>query len=228
MENNNFSPSNKTPINTKINSTSLFQNNNSLFPSTDKNLHPPDLNSHNLNSNSSFHNYNSSTNNSPDQNLNLHQIHLFNFNKFLKDIKLGMSKCKYRKTLEDIISREEMFHDMEIFWKLKKYKIKCMLKILHKKMFNSEAQQNIKLKSIDLWTTKIESEIESWIGNLKFLKTTENNEQYEQQIEVLMHLFLEELYLQAEYKLFIKKQLEALAILSLGERIVNIFCDYGK
>lgn len=234
MENNNFSPTNKIPNNPKINPTSHFPNSNSLIPSPDKNLNPPDLNPYNLNSNSSFHNsenihiYNSSSNNSPDRNLNLHQIHLFNFNKFLKDIKLGMSKCKYRKTLEDIISREEMFHDMEIFWKLKKYKIKCMLKILQKKMFNSEAPQNFKSKSIDLWTIKIESELESWIGNLNFLKTTENNEQYEQQIEILMHLFLEELYLQAEFKLFLKKQLEVLAILSLGERIVNIFCDFSR
>lgn len=151
-----------------------------------------------------------------------------NFEKFIKDIKSQMAKCKYRKALEDIIMREDLFYDMENFWRIRDLKIRCMLKILEKKIFKSDASATQKLKSIELWTFKIEAEIETWIGYLNFLKTTDNNDCYEEQIETLVNVILEELNLQAQYKHSIKQIPETTAILGLAERMIKIFGEFSR
>ena len=157
-----------------------------------------------------------------------YQLRVTNFEKFLREIKSLMRQCKFRKVLEDILSREDLFYDLEIFWKIREYKIKCMLKILEKKMFKSGANLNSKNKSIENWNSKIESEIEIWIGLLSIIKCGDSSEIYEEQIEALIHVFLEELYIQAQYKFSLKILPEALAILAIGEKIIKMFCDFSR
>jgi len=156
------------------------------------------------------------------------QIRLINFEKFIKEIKSGMAKCKYRKTLEEITAREDIFFDMEIFWQVREYKIKCLLKILERKIFKSDAPAIQKQKSIETWILKLENEIEIWIGTLDFLRNSETLVKYEEQIESLIHVILEEFYLQAQFKFSLRNFHEAIAILGLGERIIKYFCSFSR
>ena len=179
-----------------------------------------------LNSNSK--NNNETENIQINEQTNIMQMRLSNFEKFIKDIKTGMSKCKYRKALEDIMTREDLFYDLDCFWRIREYKIKSMIKVLEKKIFKSDAPEKLKVKSIEMWTYKIESEIEGWIGQLNHLKTTDNNDSYEEEVEALIHVFLEELNLQAQYKFSQKLFPETFAILGLAEKIVKLFCEFSR
>lgn len=139
-----------------------------------------------------------------------------------------MSKCQYRKSLEDIIEKEDLFYEINFFWKMRELKIRCMHKILEKKMFKSNSPFNQKKKSIDTWNNKIENEIEIWIGNLSGLKLTEDNSQYEEEIEILISLIIEDLYLNAQYKFQNKQYSETSAVLGIAEKIIKIFWSFCK
>ena len=41
-----------------------------------------------------------------------------NFEQFLIDIKANLSKCKYRKTLDDIKSKESLFVTLPNYWRI--------------------------------------------------------------------------------------------------------------
>ena len=45
------------------------------------------------------------------------------FEKFLVDLKTNMSKCKYRKVLDDLRLRQSMFVMLKDSWKLNELKI---------------------------------------------------------------------------------------------------------
>jgi hypothetical protein len=139
-----------------------------------------------------------------------------------------MSKCQYRKALEDIIEKEDKFYDLTSFWKMRELKIRCMQKILNRKMFKSKSSSYEKIKSIDNWTYKIEKEIEIWIGKLNSLRICENNSSFEEEIEILIYVILEDMYLNAQYNFHNKKYSEMLAILGIAEKIVKTIWSFCK
>ncbi len=163
-----------------------------------------------------------------DTKSNEFMLKLLNFEKFLIDVKLLMSKCKYRKAFEEMLENENKFNDLNFFWKIRELKIRCMQKILNKKMFKSNSPLNQKLKSIDNWNLRIENEIEIWIGNLSSISFNENNSEYEKEIEILIHVILEDIYLNAIYKYQNKQFPEMLGILGIAEKIIKIFWDFSK
>jgi hypothetical protein len=155
-------------------------------------------------------------------------IKFINFERFIIDLKLAMSKCEYRKALEDLIEKEDKFYDLSFFWKIRELKIRCMQKILNKKIYKSNAPLNQKIKSIDNWNHKIENEIENWIVSLNSLKISENNSSYEEEIEILIHVILEDMYLNAQYKYHNKQFSEMIAILGIAEKIIKNIWSFCK
>jgi hypothetical protein len=139
-----------------------------------------------------------------------------------------MAKCKYRKALEQVLENENKFNELKLSWKIKELKIRCMQKILNKKMFKSNSHLNQRIKSIDNWNFKIENEIDIWMENLCSNKINENNIAFEEEIQILIHVILEDIYLNAIYKYHNKQFPEMLAILGIAEKIIKIFWDFSK
>jgi hypothetical protein len=78
-----------------------------------------------------------------------------------------MSKCEYRKSLEEITLKENFFlKELPNIWKLRELKIRCILKIIEKKIFKSDSQINQKIKCIENCSNKIENLIKNWLENL--------------------------------------------------------------
>jgi hypothetical protein len=187
--------------------------------------------------------------NTPNENLII--IQNYYFEKFFKDIKSKMSKCEYRKSLEEIILKEDyFFKELPYIWKLRELKIRCILKIIEKKIFKSESQLNQKIKSIENWCNKIEIEIKNWVQNLyeeklkemekenetenenekekENLNTNINTRNYDEQIESLMYLNLEELYLLALFKFQIKQYPEMVSFLGIAEKLIKLFSSVSN
>lgn len=105
-----------------------------------------------------------------------HQLNkkLAEYEKFIVEVKSNLSKCKYRRALDEIERKEDLFYDMEN-WKIKELKILAILKILNKKIYKSESSKNTKLKSIETWLKKIDVIIDNWIFCLITNKNETNN-----------------------------------------------------
>ncbi len=160
--------------------------------------------------------------------VNFFQLRINNFEKFIKEIKSGMAKCKYRKILDDINSREEIFVDFDFFWKIREYKIKCLLKILDRKIFKSDSPLSQKIKSIENKISIIENEISSWIQSIQDLDFSQTDDLLEDQLDTLLHIILEEMYLHARYKFSQKIFPETILILAVGEKIIKYYSDFNK
>ena len=122
------------------------------------------------------------------------------FEKTLFDLRLTMSQRKFRKVIEDIRNKEVHFYKLDNFWKLKEIKVRCMMKIVKRKVENDGG----KYKSTEYWMNRVGKILEEWQDKLDILEekeeidlnftTNPSNHHLKDQIEVLNELLLQHLY----------------------------------
>jgi len=98
------------------------------------------------------------------------------YEKFIKEIRTNLSKCKYRRALDEIERKEDLYYEIENSWKIKELKVITILKILNKKIYKSESPKHLKLKSIETWLRKIDVIIDNWIKSLIATSSINNEE----------------------------------------------------
>lgn len=143
------------------------------------------------------------------------------FQKFMKDIKTNLSTCRYRRCINLIEFKELDFHELaEVSWKITHFKAICILKILEKKLYKSEAPKISKMKSIDAWLRKLDIILDAWLSNIEL------NESNQEQVESLIYLILKEFYFIACYKYSELNISDSAGILGLAEGIIKSFSEY--
>lgn len=144
-----------------------------------------------------------------------------NLASFVKDLRSNLSNCKYRKVLEDIVIKQNLFEELPDYWKLRELKIRSMLKIVSKKLIKYDknvltSQPPNKCKSIETWLVRCDVDLDKWLVDLNSAV-----EDKELQLELILQLYLETFY---TYALFMKNEgniADCAAFLALGERLVK-------
>ena len=143
------------------------------------------------------------------------------FEKFLVDLKTNMSKCKYRKVLDDLRLRQSMFVMLKDSWKLNELKIRSLNKIITRKIFKYETIPQ-KAKNIESWLALVDNEIDEWF------ETIIKDDQEIEKIEILVQVTLEHFY---NFAIFAKNQKQigdCAGFLALGEKIIKVYSDITK
>ena len=144
-----------------------------------------------------------------------------NYEKFLKEVRSNMSKCKYRKVLEDIQVKLGIFDSIKESWKLKEIRIKCILKIVNRKLHKYENNFQ-KQKSIENWLNKVEWEINEWFEDVG------KDDQDQEQIEVIIQLLLEYFHSFAVLYKNEKCIAESIGYLAMGEKIIKVYIEVSR
>ena len=144
------------------------------------------------------------------------------FIRFVVEMKSWISKCKYRRVISEIESKDEYFEEINNNWNLRQLKIVCILKILDKKLKRIETIKNLKTKSIDNWIKKIDNILEGWFNNIYKI------EQNQYEIEVIFTLILEQFYFIAKYKFSENFISDCSSILGISERIIKNFVENSR
>jgi len=114
------------------------------------------------------------------------------FEKTLTDFRLNMGQKRYRKVLEDIRNKEENFYMLENAWRMNEFKLKCIFKIINRKIDNDGG----KYKSTDYWINFAGKIIGNWLDKLRYENDPEN-ELLKDQVNAITELQLLYLYIQA-------------------------------
>jgi hypothetical protein len=157
-----------------------------------------------------------------------------NFEKFLQDLKMSLSKCKYRKVLDDIQQKEPLFKEEGAnglilnYWKLNELKIKSMFKIVFKKLLKYETMNiNTRVKNIESWLLKIDSELKI-IMAYYLNPDPDHDSNNEELIEIIVQLLLENYYLFALFCKHEKLIPDCTALLALCERLIKQYIEISN
>jgi hypothetical protein len=143
------------------------------------------------------------------------------FEKFLVDIRASMSKCKYRKVLEEIRLRQGMFIMLKDFWKLTILKIRSLNKITTRKIFKYETVPT-KSKNIESWLGVADKELDDFYDNILRIEPDP------EKVESIVQVTLEHFY---NWALFSKNQKligDCAGFLALSEKIIKVYYDITK
>jgi len=143
------------------------------------------------------------------------------FEKFLVDMRSSMSKCKYRKVLEEIRLRQGMFIMLKDFWKLTILKIRSLNKITTRKIFKYETVPT-KSKNTESWLGLVDKELDDFYDNNLRI------EPEPEKVESIVQVTLEHFY---NWALFSKNQKligDCAGFLALSEKIIKVYNDITK
>jgi hypothetical protein len=153
-----------------------------------------------------------------------------NFEKFVDDLKELFNKNKFRKCLDDIADKENIFLDMEDKWKITDIKVKCMVKIIDKKFakYIGTKAGEVKLKSVEEWLKKLDDEVGKWSEGLvaRKLETRIDPPDFMIQFEMCIRVSLFQCYSNALYARNEKLISDCAAYLALGERLIVYSSDF--
>jgi hypothetical protein len=133
-----------------------------------------------------------------------------NFNQFLVIIQANLAKKKYKQTYVETISQEKIFTLVTSFWKLTEIKIKCILKIIKKKLFSDSLKRSN--KSIDKWLKRCEDTLDEWSAVISDKGV---------ELEKYVTLYLYHLYYCSVHLKNTGKFIDAMSLLALGERMIK-------
>ena len=137
------------------------------------------------------------------------------FERFYLELIDLMSKCMYRKVIEEIDINHSIFHKLENFWRVREVKIKCYLKIVNRKIFKYEFYTS-KKRNIENWLDMIDREIDV------FMKDIETSEQdREIQVDIYLELYLNLLYNTALFWKNEKELFECIGCLAIGDKLIK-------
>jgi len=146
---------------------------------------------------------------------------LDNYEKFLMEVRLNMSKCKYRKVLEDLQTKQGVFSTMKDCWKLTELRIRCILKIVNRKLYKYENNQQ-KMKSVESWLIKVENDLDEWFDNIG------KEEQDQEQIEIIIQLLLEFFYSSAVLNKNQKQIGDSIGYLAIAEKVIKAYIEIAR
>jgi hypothetical protein len=146
---------------------------------------------------------------------------LDNYEKFLMEVRLNMSKCKYRKVLEDLQTKQGVFSTIKDCWKLNELRIRCILKIVNRKLYKYENNQQ-KMKSVENWLIKVENDIDEWFDNIG------KEEQDQEQIEIIVQLLLEFFYSSAILNKNQKQIGDSIGYLAIAEKVIKAYIEIAR
>lgn len=153
-----------------------------------------------------------------------------NFEKFLDDIKELYNKHKYRKCLDEIEDKENLFLEIQDKWKITEVKVRCIMKIIDKKFSKYIGTKigEVKLKSVEEWLKKLDEEISKWSESLiiRKLESRIDTSSYMIQFEICIKVSLFQCYSGALYARSEKIISDCAAYLSLGERLIVYSSDF--
>lgn len=153
-----------------------------------------------------------------------------NFEKFLDDIKELFNKHKYRKCLDEIEDKENLFLELQDKWKITEVKVRCIMKIIDKKFSKYIGTKigEVKLKSVEEWLKKLDEEISKWTESLiiRKLESRIDTSSYMIQFEICIKVSLFQCYSSALYARSEKIISDCAAYLALGERLIVYSSDF--
>ena len=145
------------------------------------------------------------------------QFHLFYTN--LLDHYEKQHYRKLLKTIEHNPSYEISHH----YWKVVHLKIKCLQKILERKMIKYVDDKSI--PSFTTWLKRYDQEILIWLHNLTLL-TPLIDKYYYEKLELIITWTLNQCYNYAVFCLKQNNMCDCLGFLSLGERLIKHTSDF--
>jgi hypothetical protein len=152
-----------------------------------------------------------------------------NLEKFIYDLQSNLQKSKYRKVIEEIEAKQLLFTSCHNQWKLIELKIKCMLKIIQKKVTKIDNQTNLnQIHSIDTWFLKLNLQIDNWYDYLINVENNNIDNNVKEQYDLIIEYTLEKLYLNAIYNKNDNKLADSIANLGLAEKLIKTYIGEGE
>ncbi len=147
----------------------------------------------------------------------------FHFEKFLQEAKTNFNKSKYRKVLEDIKDKHQKFLLVKDYYITYELRLKCLRKILERKLNKGNKSKNI----LD-WLIRIDITLEEWFAYIsEYFKSSDIQlaDQINLQLELLIKNSLYQCYHYALLSKSDKNMSDTIGFLSLGERLIKFIID---
>jgi hypothetical protein len=148
-----------------------------------------------------------------------------NFNQLLGIIKTNLSKCKYKKVIEEISAvtsiKGNIFCQLKNYWKITEYKLEALQKLILKKLtkYKSNSKSPYPLKALDSLFKEITEALGEWSYNIDI------SDNHEDQIDSFTYFTLFDLYLNALHLKNTGRYFETMNILSIAEKLIKEFVN---
>ena len=137
------------------------------------------------------------------------------FESFYDQLVNFMNKCMYRKVIDEIEMSISKFENLRFFWRIQEVKIRSILKIIYRKIFKHEFNNN-KKRNIENWLIKLEKEFDIFSHKIE---TSEGDHKICE--DICLELFLNLLYCNGLFKKNERDLFECIGFLALGEKIIK-------